>query len=73
MRYSETDVIFDEWESMHDVLIELDFTIEITKQVVVEYFNKLSDHTQHIALQWGMSDTVFRDEAFVEIRHIIND
>lgn len=73
MRYSETDVIFDDWESMHDVLVELDFKIEITKEVVVEYFNKLSDYTQHIALRWGLSDTVFRDEAFVEIRHIIND
>lgn len=66
----------NEWASFHDVLTEvflelgwmkkgegLDFSIES----MIEIFNSLDPHTRAIAHEWGLSDTVFRDEAYTEI------
>ena len=54
----------DELNAMHDVILEA-LGIEPTEQQILEYFNMLPDHIKGLAMQWGTSDTVFRDDMYV--------
>ena len=61
-----------EWFSFHDCLVNAYWGVEGKNEFTLDdckdEFRKLSSCTQGIAIQWGLSDTVFRDEAYVEIR-----
>jgi hypothetical protein len=60
------DSLFDdasEWESFHDVILELT-DISYSKETLKDMFRCLPKHVQHIAFEWGLSDTVFRNEAY---------
>ncbi len=53
-----------EWGGFHDVVVELTGESLGPKQLRV-LFDSLPEQTRNIAHCWGMSDTVFRDEAYV--------
>lgn len=63
------------WESFHDILIEIykfDYTIEHALMI----FNKLPTEIKDVAHCWGLSDTPFKDDAYVYLRnnsHIIKE
>ena len=42
-----------------------DLEINKDSEKMFELFNELPDNIQGIAVQWGIYDTVFRDDAFV--------
>jgi hypothetical protein len=53
--------------TFHDAILEATgktYTDEELRQI----FNNLSTATQNIAHCWGLEDTVFRDEAYVELK-----
>jgi hypothetical protein len=56
-----------EWHHFHDVVFEAtrkDLEVDQLRTV----FNQLPGHIQSIAYEWGFSDTVFGDNAYVYIR-----
>jgi hypothetical protein len=59
-----------EWRSFHDAVTEAvrDFDRKFTKEQLVVIFKSLPFTDQAEALSWGLSDTCFRDSAFVYIR-----
>lgn len=59
---------FDEydWNSFHDVVVEaLELTEEVNKESLRKIFELLPDQIRSKAIQWDMSDTVFRDDVYV--------
>lgn len=56
----------NKWDGLHDVIVDT-LDISPTKEQAIEIFNKLPEPVRNIAHQWGMSDTVFRDEAYEAI------
>ena len=54
----------DELNAMHDVILEA-LGIEPTEEQILDFFNMLPDHIKGLAMQWGTSDTVFRDDMYV--------
>lgn len=48
---------------MHDVIFEV-IDREPTEEEIVRVWNALPDYIQDIAIQWGCSDTVFRDDMY---------
>ena len=51
-----------EWHSLHDVVTEQPGWDSPTKEQLMALFDRLPAPTQAIAVAWGLSDTVFRDE-----------
>lgn len=64
-----TDELFagDDWGSLHDVVVEFDGKSR-TKEEIRAIFDKLPERMRNTAHLWGLSDTVFRDEAYVYLR-----
>ena len=56
-----------DWGSLHDVLIELHGKRR-TKDEVKAMFLLLPEHVRDEAHTWGLSDTVFGDDAYVYFR-----
>jgi hypothetical protein len=54
-------------DGLHDVLVDALENKRYTDTQIEKAFHLLPEHIQHIAFQWGSSDTVFRDEAYVYI------
>ena len=62
--------IFEEaWGGLHDVIVDT-LDVQPTKEQAEAIFDKLPVPVQDIAFQWGMSDTVFRDEAYEAIEEL---
>jgi len=63
-----------QWEGFHDVVVDI-FSAEeeISMEILKALFQQLPEHIQHIALEWGLSDTVFRDEAYAYIVSQLNE
>jgi len=64
-----------EWYSFHDVICEIELQ-EYSSQKLRVIFENLPIHIKDIAQTCGLSDTVFRDEAYVFLlknKHIIKD
>lgn len=64
----------DEVASFHDCVVEaLSWSYEqgkaLTPETLRKVFDALPEHVRDVAHSWGMSDTPFRDDAFVFIRH----
>lgn len=64
MKATEDLFADDGWESLHDVVVELDCKSR-TKEEIRAIFDKLPERVRDTAHQWGLSDTVFRDGAYV--------
>ena len=62
----------EDYNHMHDVILEA-LGIEPTKEQIKEYFFKLPDDIIGLAVQWGSSDTVFRDNMFTWLQENINN
>jgi hypothetical protein len=60
-----------EWASFHDVVFEATGK-SMGMEELKEIFNSLSHHTKMTAFEWGLSDTVFRDDAYTEIIKVNN-
>ena len=54
--------IFDknDWAHLHDVVLET-MDKSLSKEELIIIFNNLPSDLQHMAYEWGMNDTVFRD------------
>jgi len=59
-----------EWHSFYDAVVDAlpEFDRKFTKEQLVVIFKSLPYADQAVALAWGLSDTCFRDSAFVHIR-----
>ena len=64
MKTTEDLFADDGWEGLHDVVVQLDGKSR-TKDEIRAIFNRLPERVKDTAHQWGLSDTVFRDEAYV--------
>jgi hypothetical protein len=53
----------EDFNAMHDVILET-LDIKPTNEQIQKVWNGLPDDIQSIAIQWGTSDTVFRDNLF---------
>ena len=64
----DSDDLFEgnKWHSFSDVLLELDLPTK--KEDCIKQFERLPASIQLIAFEWGLSDTPFRDEAYVWLR-----
>lgn len=62
---NDIDTLFsgDVWSGFHDVIVD---TLDVapTKNQAMSIFKKLPDDVQKMAFDWGIRDTVFRDEAY---------
>lgn len=64
MKTTEDLFADDDWEGLHDVVAQLDNKPR-TKEEIQAIFDKLPERVKDTAHQWGLSDTVFGDEAYV--------
>ncbi len=62
---------FDEhdWDCLHDVIIDATGQ-HCNQSKLEELFKSLPKEIRRIAIQWGMNDTVFRDEVFKYIQEL---
>jgi hypothetical protein len=67
MKTTEDLFAGDGWESLHDVVVELDCKSR-TKEEIRAIFDKLPERVRRTAHLWGLSDTVFRDEVYEHLR-----
>ena len=68
MEFNTTDFSQNDWNHMHDCI--LDITYKTTKkncsrEELEDIFKKLPEDMQLEAYEWGMSDTLWRDN-FIE-------
>lgn len=56
----------EKWYSLHDAVYNAT-GVSHTEEKLKELFLELPKHIQHTAFEWGLSDTVFRDEVYVYI------
>lgn len=66
---TKNQIFDDSWAGLHDVIVDT-LDVQPTREQAEEIFEKLPLHVQVIALKWGMSDTVFRDEAYEAIQEL---
>ena len=53
----------EDFDAMHDVIFEVK-DYKPTDEEIQKIWNKLPEHIQGTALQWGCSDRVFRGELY---------
>jgi hypothetical protein len=53
----------EDLDALHDVILEA-LDIEPTPEQILQVWNKLPEDIQGTAIQWGSSDTVFRDNVY---------
>jgi len=54
----------NEWNHLHDCIFEATYNTtkkNCNQQELEEIFKQLPEHLQHMAFEYGMNDTVFRD------------
>lgn len=66
---SKKQIFDDSWVGLHDVIVDT-LDLQPTREQAEEIFEKLPQHVQEIAFKWGISDTVFRDEAYEAIQEL---
>jgi hypothetical protein len=55
----------EDFNAMHDVILEaLNLETEISDETIQSIWDRLPEHIQGTAIQWGSSDTVFRDNMY---------
>lgn len=71
MRLKTKQELFDgsDWDGLHDVIVDT-LDVQPTKEQAMSVFDQLPENVQLIAFKWGMSDTVFRDEAYEAIEDL---
>lgn len=57
----------EDFNAMHDVIFEV-LDTQPTDEQIQKVWNILPDHIQGDAIQWGASDSVFRDNMYVWIK-----
>lgn len=56
----------EDLDALHDVILEaLDYSGDLTDEVILTYWNMLPEHLKADAERWGMNDTVVRDNIYV--------
>ena len=55
------------WESFHDAVYEAT-DVSFSKEELKDLFYELPMNISNIALEWGLSDTVFGDEVYTYIK-----
>lgn len=66
---SKKQIFDDSWSGLHDVIVDT-LDVQPTREQAEEIFDKLPQYVQEIALKWGISDTVFRDEACEAVQEL---
>jgi hypothetical protein len=55
----------EDFNEMHDVILEaLNLETEISEETIQSIWDRLPEHIQRTAIQWGTGDTVFRDDMY---------
>ncbi len=54
-------------DSLHDVVYEA-IDKSLSYEELEKIFNELPEHIQSLAVSWGMSDTVFRDNVYEHLK-----
>jgi hypothetical protein len=57
-----------DWASFHDVVWDATGKEDWTNEQLKELFLFLPRDIQHTAFQWGLSDTPFKDDAYVYLQ-----
>lgn len=71
--YAITELFETDWSGFHDAVMEAQcLQAPLTREYLQEVFATLPDRIRLLALMWGLSDTVFRDEVFLYLRSKIN-
>lgn len=66
---TKSEIFDDNWSGLHNVIVDtLDF--QPTRKQAEEIFDQLPPNVQEIAFKWGMSDAVFRDDAYEAIEKL---
>jgi hypothetical protein len=55
-----------DWDCFHDAVLDATGK-DHTKEELEKLYEKLPDKLKSLAVQWGMSDTVFRDRVFAHL------
>ena len=53
--------------SLHDVVFNVTGK-SVKNEELESIFNTLPSHLKHLAYEWGMNDTVFRDDTYVYLK-----
>lgn len=64
MVFNTTDFSQNDWNHMHDCIYDVTYNTtkkNASREELEEIFNKLPDDMQLDAYEWGMSDTLWRD------------
>ena len=66
--------VFDDsdWNAFNDVFFDLGSDSKLDRKTLQQAYDSLPNHIKSIAIQWGMGDTVFRDEACKFLKKIKN-
>ena len=64
------DLLFDQrdWDSFHDTVHEA-LNVSLMQEGLEEIFWQLPDNIRDLAFQWGLSDTVFSDDAYTFLKN----
>ena len=57
----------NDWDHMHDVVLHVTHKSS-TMRELIEFYKSLPEHLHELAEEWGMNDTVFREEAIEFLR-----
>jgi len=57
----------NDWDHLHDVVYNVTGK-KSTREELEKVFDSLSTHIKHLAYEWGMNDTVFREDAAEYLR-----
>jgi hypothetical protein len=57
----------NDWDHLHDVVYNVTGK-KSTREELEKVFDSLSSHLKHLAYEWGMNDTVFREDAAEYLR-----
>jgi len=62
----------NDWAHLHDIVYDTTDK-KSTREELENIFNSLPHDLRHLAYQWGMNDTVFRDKAYDFLREKNNE
>lgn len=62
-----TDFEQSDWNHLHDVVFNVTGK-SVKNEELESIFNTLPSHLKHLAYEWGMNDTVFRDDTYVYLK-----
>lgn len=59
----------NDWAHLHDVVYNVTGK-KSTREELEKVFDSLPSHLKHLAYEWGMNDTVFRDDTYDFLKEI---